>query len=88
MFKVLNKKSFVSYSSRVKMVVPHNFNTQYMGGVHWMEIVESGQHFLNRGIFKILIDLFIFRTFPQHRLHNMYCRHNIGFVYYIETSSQ
>lgn len=56
MFKILNKKSFVSYPSRDKMVFPHNFNTQYMGGVHWMEIVESGQQFLNRGMFKILID--------------------------------
>lgn len=63
MFKVLNTKSFVSYPSRDKMVVPHNFNTHYMGGVHWMEIVESGQQFLNRGMFKILIDLVSLKPF-------------------------
>lgn len=66
MFNVLNKKSFVSYPSRVKMVVPHNFNTRYMGGVHWMEIVESGQQFLNRGMFKTLINLVSLEPFHSN----------------------
>lgn len=51
------------------MVFPQNFNSQ--GGVHWMYIVESGQQFLNRGMFKILIDLVSLE--PFHSVDYIIC---------------